>query len=75
MEQQNPIEEMFEFKGVTDEDGVKRLQSLREAFSAIYRLIEMSTPNSRERSLAITNLEQAAMWASKSITHGKEKLN
>lgn len=36
-------------------------------FKALYDWIEANVPVSRERSLAITNLEQSSMWANKAI--------
>jgi hypothetical protein len=47
--------------------GVEKIASLRQAFSDLAELIERLVPPSRERSIAITNLETSAMWAIKSI--------
>lgn len=41
--------------------------NIRDLASDLMRAIEQSEP-SRERSLAITNLEQAVMWANKGIS-------
>jgi hypothetical protein len=41
--------------------------TLREAFSSLHTLIETTCPPSRERSVALTELETSAMWAIKSI--------
>lgn len=49
------------------EDGLARITSLREAFSAVKRTIETKCPESRQRSVALTELETAAMWAIKAV--------
>lgn len=48
-------------------DGLDKVAKLREAFSTIDDIVQDVAPQSRERSLAITNLEQAAMWAIKAV--------
>jgi hypothetical protein len=49
------------------DEGVARILELRKAFSAAADLIESVCPASRERSVAMTELENACMWAVKSI--------
>lgn len=49
------------------EDGLRRIKDLRESFSELYDEVESLAPASRERSLAITALEEAAMWAIKAV--------
>lgn len=44
-----------------------RYEKLREAARGIAKLIQESCPDSREKSLAFTNLQQAIMWANASI--------
>lgn len=46
---------------------LQKITEIREAFSKLQDLIESTAPVSRERSVAITELETAAMWAIKSI--------
>ena len=48
-------------------EGLDKVAKLREAFSAIDDIVQQIAPSSRERSLAITNIEQAAMWAIKAV--------
>lgn len=43
------------------------IASIREAFSKLHDEVENRCPASRERSLAMTELETAAMWAIKSV--------
>lgn len=50
-----------------DEDVIRRFEHLREAAKDLGREIFNSCPPSRERSLAITKLEETVMWAVKSI--------
>lgn len=49
------------------DDGLGKITSLREAFSALHDLIEQTCPPSREKSVALTNLETTAMWAIKAV--------
>jgi hypothetical protein len=49
------------------DEAVEKIRMLRQAFSDLDDLITSTAPASRERSVAITNLETAAMWAIKSI--------
>lgn len=49
------------------EDGVVKIQQLREAFSSLSNIIRELAPESREKSVAITNLETTAMWAIKAV--------
>lgn len=48
-------------------DGLEKITRLREAFSVVAQWIEELAPQSREKSVALTNLEQAAMWAIKAV--------
>ena len=49
------------------EDGLAKITKLRELFSEVERTILEVCPNSRHRSIAITNNEQTAMWAIKAV--------
>lgn len=49
------------------------LAELALKFSKLERSIEELCPNSRERSLAITNLQQALLWAQASISWNAER--
>ena len=45
----------------------ERYESLRSEAKELAQLVVDSCPDSRERSLAITNIQQAIMWANASI--------
>lgn len=47
--------------------GLDTITTLRSAFTGLAKLIEESCPPSRERSVALTELETSAMWAIKSV--------
>jgi hypothetical protein len=49
------------------DDGLQKIKALRVAFSKMHDLIEELAPNSREKSIALTNLETTAMWAIKAV--------
>lgn len=44
-----------------------RYEDIRRQARALAEVIEALCPDSREKSLAITNLQQATMWANASI--------
>lgn len=49
------------------DDGLSKITQIRKAFSNIDALIKDLAPQSREKSIAITELETAAMWAIKAV--------
>ena len=49
------------------DDGLAKITRLRELFSEVERVINETCPNSRHKSVAITNNEQTAMWAIKAV--------
>lgn len=53
-------------------EGLDKITELREAFSVVHQAIMDSCPNSRERAVALTELETAAMWAIKSVVFNDE---
>ena len=57
-----------------DEDIIDRFEELREQAKSFGRAIIRFCPESRERSLALTNLEQTTMWAVASIARNQESL-
>lgn len=48
-------------------DGLEKIAKLRKAFSDLHDLIETTAPNSREKSVCLTNLETTAMWGIKAV--------
>lgn len=68
--------EDFEFNltnhAPSSEGVVVRFEAVREAAKALASVIVQQCPASRERSLALTNLEQATMWAIGSIARSQE---
>lgn len=48
-------------------DQVERYQVLRDKVRELAELIDESCPDSREKALAMTNVEQACMWANAAI--------
>lgn len=53
---------------------VDRFKSIRHGAKQLAELIVTQTPESREQSLALTNLEQAVMWANKAIAMEDEPI-
>lgn len=54
-------------------DSVEKITKLRESFSRLHVEIEELAPTSRERSVALTNLETTAMWAIKAVVYNDPK--
>ena len=50
-----------------DEEQSDKMELVREKFIELAELIERECPISREKSLAITELEKASFWANASI--------
>lgn len=44
---------------------LQQIAAIRKGFSDLHDLVEANSPQCRERAVALTNLEQAAMWAIK----------
>lgn len=49
------------------EQSKEKIKQLRELFSLVDDKIRELSPQSREQSVALTNLEQAAMWSIKAV--------
>lgn len=56
----------FEYQAPTPAQ-VEQIRVVREAMKALHDLILDTIPSSRERSVAITKLEEVSMWANKAI--------
>ncbi len=56
----------FEYHKPTD-DQVARMANINGLLKAAYDVIVVDVPSNRERSLAITNLQQARMWVNAAI--------
>ncbi|MDT2259639.1 DUF7681 family protein [Paenibacillus larvae] len=63
----NPqIENNFKYHA-PKEGQIEKYTTIREKAKELACLLDEVCPNSREKSLAITNLEQVVMWANASI--------
>jgi hypothetical protein len=62
--------EPFQYRKATP----KQTEEIHQAFAAFAQLHKhlLTLPESRERSLAITNLEQSSMWTNKAIAFHSE---
>lgn len=66
------MNEKAKFLEITEEQKEK-INKIRLSFSDIYNCIEKLYENSREKSLAITKLEEAQFWAIKGISREEKK--
>jgi len=62
----------FEYQRPTDES-VESIKKLRQACKDMNDLILAELPNTRERSLAITKLEESSMWMNKCVVFNQEE--
>jgi hypothetical protein len=53
------------------DDQPRRYEKIRRAARLFAELIDVNCPDSRERSLAFTNLKQCVMWASAAIARNE----
>lgn len=63
----------FDYNDKPTDQMVEHMLKSRQAFKALADII-LEIPNGRERALALTNLEQASMWANKATTHVKSEV-
>jgi len=61
-----PIDKPFAYHKPS-EDGLAKINALREKYSELQRTIEETCPPSRHKAVAITELETSAMWAIKAV--------
>lgn len=66
----NNIENNFEYHAPKN-DQVARYISIREKAKELAYMIDELCPESRERSLAMTKLEEAVMWANAAIARNE----
>jgi len=67
-----PIDKPYAYHKPSD-DGLDKINKLREHFSEGEKLIREVCPESRQKSIAITNNEQTAMWAIKAVVFNDPK--
>lgn len=67
MKQTNP----WQFHNPTDAQKAV-MQKFRDAFEALANLIDAEAPPCRQRSLALTHLEEAAVWANKAANQRED---
>lgn len=61
----------FEYNNSPTDEMIASMTEVRAKCKELADVL-LAIPNGRERSLAITNLEQTAMWANKAITHATQ---
>lgn len=62
------IEKAFSYHSM-DAEQISRSNEIREKAKELATLIASNCPDSREKSLARTKLEESLMWANKAISH------
>ena len=67
-----PIDKPYAYHKPSD-DGLDKINKLRAHFSEGERLIKEVCPDSRHRSIAITENETTAMWAIKAVVFNDPK--
>ncbi len=70
MTMKNQIENNFKYHAPKDGQPVK-YQELRKSGKELAQQVDALCPNSREKSLAMTKIEEAIMWANASIARNE----
>jgi flavorubredoxin len=52
--------------------GVEKIEKIRQACKELHAVLIWTLPHCRERSLAITKLEEVSMWANKGVVFNEE---
>ena len=61
------IDSRFRFRDASREVNAEKHQAVRDACRAAAEVVESTCPDGREKSLALTKLEEATFWANASI--------
>lgn len=64
------IDNRFDYHPPTP-DRIAAHEAIREACRELAHRIDSDVPNSREKSLALTNLEQAGFWSNAAIARNR----
>ncbi len=67
-----PIDKPFAYHKPSAE-GLQKINDLRAAYSGLQDLIKQVCPDSRHKSVALTELETSAMWAIKAVVFNDPK--
>ena len=67
------IENAFAYHKPKDDDTANRHQTIRDRLKESAYLVTNLCPESRERSLAITKIEEAMMWANAAIARNQAR--
>jgi hypothetical protein len=65
------LENRFTYHPPVSKDQAERYQMIRDAGLAMAQLVDSYAPDSREKSTAITKLEEAVMWANAAIARNQ----
>lgn len=65
-EENKTISKTFSYHKPSDE-GLAKIKQIREAYTSLQSLITSLAPQSREKSVALTELETSGMWAIKAV--------
>lgn len=66
MNSKTEIERRFEFKKAKNGEAIRTMELRKKAIDLANAIAE-ACPDSREKSLALTKLEESVMWANKSV--------
>jgi hypothetical protein len=66
------MKNIFEYQKPTDKS-VAEIVSIREVLHRVHGLIQDIVPDSREKSIAITKLEEVSMWVNKAIVFNQKE--
>lgn len=66
------LENNWNYHPVDDDDANDYLDEQRETFKNLATFVDDNLPESREKSMTLTKLEEALMWANAAIARNQE---
>jgi hypothetical protein len=73
--EQNDIENRFAYHQPSSDEIANAHQSVRHVCATLARVLNFMLPEGREKSLAITHLEETMMWANAAIARSQEVMS
>ena len=69
---EDKAKELMDAVYLDDEEQKRKIENTRDAFTDVTAFILKNMKDSREKSLTLTKLEEACMWAIKGITREEQ---
>ncbi len=70
--EQSDLDNRFQYHAPPDQETVNRHANVRRACQDAAEAVNINAPEGREKSLAVTKLEEALMWANAAIARSHD---